>query len=415
MPTYIYPFSGGVNAVPGFGDRWQVGFSGTFAFRDVWRILMGTSSLGEFSVGAGPAVGIDPGLAVAGQSAINPTVAMTMNKRVYLGLVSQFNFSENDDPTEWDEQFPGAGFIKYLSAFGSQDVIGAFGQLQGRLAVFGRRSIQMWTVDADPNNFALVQTLDNIGTIAPLSVLQLGDFDLLFLDDTGIRSLRTREVTLNSYVDDVGSAIDVLVKAALLVISATTCCGIVEPETKNAWLYLNGNIYVLSRHPSAKIVAWSIYLPTDNSGATFTPIKFVVYNGRTYVRGSEGGHYVYGGSDNTTYDAFTIVTAQLPWLNDKRPDTMKIGTAINVAAQGNWKMKLSMDPQSNNFVVVVPDRGVAATPNVLVDSTYDVQNYRVPGLKGTHFSLLWTNTPAAAKLPAILSSAVFHYNDGGKA
>jgi hypothetical protein len=39
-------------------------------------------------------------------------------------------------------------------------------------------------------------------------------------------------------------------------------CAVVEPTTKSYWLYLDGNIYVLSNYPESKILAWSIFKPT---------------------------------------------------------------------------------------------------------------------------------------------------------
>src|SRR5207245_816069 len=140
-----------------------------------------------------------------------------------------------------------------------------------------------------------------------LSVHQRGDVDGLFLDDTGFRSLRTREVTLNAYIDDVGSSIDAIVQTALITTDGQPVCGIVEPTTKNYWCYLSGDIYVLSRHPAGKITAWSIYKAVGDDGVAFTPEKFVVFNGQVYCRSVEGNLYKYGGDDNNTYDA-TVVT-----------------------------------------------------------------------------------------------------------
>lgn len=411
MPTTkTYAFAGGVDGADPFGQRSTLTFSGTWAMGDTWKLEGVTSLVENFTLGRGNLAEVN-----------SATSLLTFIKRMFVGLDSEFAGSdnagpENDfEPIRFEEQWPGAILVLYLSHFGSQDTVYSLGIIQGRLAVFGRRSIQIWNVDADPNNFALVQVLDNVGTRAPLATQQLGDFDVIFLDDTGFRSLRSREVTLNAYIDDIGSQIDQLVRADLDTVGVTGVCGITEPETKHYWCYINGKIYVLSRHPSSKVSAWGKYLPQDNVGVTFTPSKFITFNGQVIVRGVEKGHYVYGGSNNKTYDAFTVVTVQLPWLYDKKPATLKEATNINAVAAGQWEILLSMDPVSNNFVSCVPSRGTPTAPEALTDSTYDLGNFRTPGLKGTHFSIKMVSTPGAATVPAVFSSLVFHYNDAGRA
>lgn len=481
MPTYTYPFGGspvgtngtvGVPGIAGYGDRWQVLFSGTWALTEKWGMTL-ISTAGDFDVGS-----IDFFTAV-----LLLTMCTTFRNRVYIAAGGQINFSDNGDPTGWEQQNPGAGFIKYLSYFGGIDSVYSISQLQGRLVIVARRSVQLWTVDADPANFALVQEMDNIGSIAPLATQNIGDFDVIILDDTGFRSLRTREVTLNAYVDDIGVAIDSLVQADLLSVSAATCVGIVEPTLKNYWGYLNGKIYVLSRYPSSKVSAWTIYLPTyeayttinaatanyvdaldtatvvagsvykwtpgahetslvngtqtltaagyfqaqgtgvviHGSGATvtytgllqlitvttFTPQKFVVFNGQVYVRCTNGEFLIYGGTNNNTYDG-SVVTATLPWLDDKHPKLMKLSQGIDVAAEGYWHVSVSPDPATNNPVAVwdTPSPGGSE----LTDSSYDLLRIGY-SQKGTHFMIKLTSDATWNQI-AVISEVLLHYNKG---
>ncbi len=281
--------------------------------------------------------------------------------------------------------------------------------MQGRFAVIGRRSIQMWIVDADPAQFTLQQTLENIGTVNGFSIQQIGDYDVLFVDDTGVRSLHASEITLNSSIDDIGGPIDNFIQSALEAVGASGITGIVEPKTKNYWMYLNGSIYVLSRHPNGKISAWSTYEPRDSAGNVFTPEKFVIYLGRVYVRAIAGQFYTYGGTNNTTYDASSQVTFQTPYLDDKRPGTMKQMGALSCVKEGKWTISLSVDPQSNNFVDFLIAHGSAATPNVLTDSTYDIGNVESP-IRGTHFALKGVSASTSTTLPVIFSSFLLYYN-----
>lgn len=411
MPDYDYAFSGGVNPIAGVGDRWVISFGGVWANLDAWTISV-TATSGDFTLGYG-----ELSLPFQGGEVVNIPFVFTYKERVYASLLTQFNFSDNNDPTGWEEQNPGAGFIAFLSEIGLQDTIQGFGQLQGRLAVLGRRSIQLWIVDADPANFSLAQpALENIGTVNPFSIQQIGDFDVLFVDDTGVRSLRASQLTLNATIDDIGTPIDEFIQAALSATGGGGICSIVDPKTKNYWMYLNGSIYVLSKHPSGKISAWSTYLPVSDSGNSFTPEKFVVLNGRLYCRstplgGVEGASlYLYGGANNSTYDKFSPVTFVTPYLDDKRPGQYKTFEGIQAAMEGSWVLSISGDPQSNNYVAL-PSFGNANSPNELTDSTYDLGSTRIP-LKGTHFSVKGVSQAPAANVgsPAVFGQFLLFYN-----
>lgn len=465
MPTYNYAFGGGQDAQTGYGDRWVVCFSGTWAFNDFWKVMM-TSTQGDYALGVGAF------------AALTPTVCFTYRDREYLGMGSQVNFSDNGDPTGWEVQNAGAGFLQYLSQFGGQDTVEALNQLQGRLAIFATNSIQIWIVDADPAQFSLAQTLDNIGTSAPLSVQNLGDLDVIFLDDTGYRSLRSKEVTLNAYVDDVGTPVDKLVRIDLLSVSASTAVGIVEPSTKNYWNYLNGKIYVLSRHLSSKITAWALYEPTaligskmtnavtfssgtmavvgfepgtvykfikgnatgftmhsltlsasgyfvatDTDGLVagpngvdwtgsfqtqteFVPVKFVNFLKRTYCRTTDNNLLLYGGDDNDTYDN-VVVTVETPFLDDKTPATNKQGQGIDFALAGKWTVSASMNPHSVALTTIIAI-GDGSNPAEDMDSSYDIGRIGYEAI-GTHFKLLAVSDNVTDQI-AILSALVFHYN-----
>lgn len=250
MPTFSFPFSGGVLTIPAYGQREKIRFVGTWADGETWKIPFTSTLTGNFTVGAG--------------NVANKTIAcgLKLRNRMYLGIGTDFALSSNGDPTLWEEQDAGAAVIQYLSQFGPQDTIQGFASMQGRLAVISKLSAQIWSIDADPALFALQQTLDNTGTPAPLSIRSIGDLDVYYLDYVGIRSLRAKESTLNAYINGIGIAIDLLIRQALLNYDASQACAVVEPTTKQYWLYLNGDIYVLSNYPESKIVAWSTYKAT---------------------------------------------------------------------------------------------------------------------------------------------------------
>ena len=110
MPSYNYAFSGGSTGIGGYGDRWQVQFSGTWVNDEKWGLQL-VSSAGDYNVGSNNFYA----------QQLFPQVlnfCSTFKNRVYLAAGGQFNYSDNGDPTGWERQNSGAGFVKYLSYFG---------------------------------------------------------------------------------------------------------------------------------------------------------------------------------------------------------------------------------------------------------------------------------------------------------
>jgi hypothetical protein len=284
MATLEVAFANGIAPVANIGQKTKVRFAYTWANGDTWAASVVSSLSGNFTLGKGN---------IAGQTY---TAALKLRDRMYLGFGASFALSAVGDVTKWEEQDAGSAVISYVSQFGNQDTVVAFASLQGRLAVFGGQSIQTWSLDADPNQLSLFQTMDNTGTRAGLSVQSIGDLDVLYLDRSGVRSLRAKESTLNAYVNDIGTAIDTTIRSAMVSFDESASCAIVEPRTRQYWLYLNGVIYVLSYYLQSKIVAWSTFTPTAQIAPTTTTYgvdgfaRYTVVPGFTYywVRGHAG-------------------------------------------------------------------------------------------------------------------------------
>lgn len=477
--------TGGVDQSNGTGQlsnlNWGIDFQNAvdlelrtlWARGDAWRADVLYNGI-TYTIGAGNIGGVVP------------TFCMALGNKLYMIASNSFYFSAIGDATKWEDQDDGAGFIPIKDIYAAPTDLVATAPYQGKLAVFSRRNIQIYSVNADPALYNQSQSLQNIGTLAALSVQALGDFDVLFLADSGVRSLRVRDNTLNAYTVDVGSAIDSLIEAALVTAGSNTgACGIVDPATGRYWLYLKGTIYVLSYFPSLKIMAWSTYLPTSiitqdftastigqpagtavysgliigqtytftfgdltqtltcgstvltMSGSfvatattatrvssagppsvnpvlngpnshTFTPVKFVSYNGQVYVLDDVGDVYVYGGTDNNTYD-ITVATVELPWLDGGNAYCMKQSQRVDVAMAGQWTISLGMDPRAGTLNAVVPPSGLAS-PDETQDSTYNNGAFPFEG-RGSHFKFKAVTAGTWAKA-AKMDSFTLQYTKG---
>jgi hypothetical protein len=380
-------FSGGQTLGVGRGDTWRIRITGQGATDD--RLKLDFVDNGSNTVlAAGDVIGSAPLSAIA------------LNNRVYYISGNTLYFSALGDPTQFETQGIGAGFIDMSNNFAQAEPLTGIASYQGKLAIFARNSAQIWQISPDPAGFAQIQVLPNTGTMASKSVKSIGDLDVIYLYDTGIRSLRVRDSSLNAVLVDVGTPIDTLVQDALSGATSyakSTACAVVEPTGGRYWLYLDGTIYVLSYYPSAKIVAWSTYLPTYQSGSAqyeFVPAKFEVYNNQVYATDNVA-LFTYGGTSGTTYDN-AVATVQVPFFDMKRPAHNKTAGGIDVDLSGSWNVACSPDWIDDNMITALQAQ---STP------TFD-KGWIPFNATGTHFTFYAQTTGSTA---AKISQLTLHY------
>lgn len=253
---------------------------------------------------------------------------------------SNLLFSKISDPTSFNPDEVGAGFIDLSEEdYGSEDLV-AIGRYQNYLAIFSDRTVQIRYMDPDPKLSKAVQSLHNTGTISPRSVTQFGDSDLFYLDASGLRSLRARDASSSAATTDIGSSIDTLLGETVAGATLETverAVGLIEPSDGRFWLILGGRIFVFSYFPAAKVSAWSTYEPG------FPISDAVVYERRVYLR-SGNAVYVYGGLGRTAQYDETEAEAWLPYLDGEAPTKTKALMGIDIASRGTWEVRLGMDP-----------------------------------------------------------------------
>jgi len=215
---------------------------------------------------------------------------------------------------------------------------------------------------------------------------------VLYLNQSGVRSVRARDASNAAAVSDIGSPIDGLIQA--LYISKGTsyfskASAILEPIVGRFWMVFPNEIYVLSAFPGPKVTAWSYYT------VPFTIDYAVTCNGRVYLR-SGNDLYAYGGIDGNTYDNCGV-EVRMPYLSMDKPGTNKIFQALDMTVSGSWTVKNSFD--FNN-----PDN--EETLGVFTQPTWRSGQCAFVG-DSSHFSLRFYNNDSNQ---ALLSNAAVHYN-----
>jgi Concanavalin A-like lectin/glucanases superfamily len=141
------------------------------------------------------------------------TAAVTIGaSHIFEGSNDIVSYSAAVNPIDWSST-NNAGYLPTgLNNYGDNPVA-VLALYRGNLIVFNAGGYQMWQIDPDPQNMALLdaQPVGSIYTRAAQSVAN----DLLFLTEVGVRNLGTLGATANMAIGNTGQQVDPLVVAQL--------------------------------------------------------------------------------------------------------------------------------------------------------------------------------------------------------
>jgi hypothetical protein len=318
----------------------------------------------------------------------SPVSALTYKTKAHVTSGSSLFFSGVNQPTRWGENGTGAGFINLSNSNGGNETLTGLALYQGNLAAFSRRTVQVWAIDTDPALNRQGQVLSNTGALGAGSIISVGEIDVFYLSDSGIRSLRARDSSNAAVVNDVGTPVDGLILADLAGLTdaeKSACPAIIEPIDGRYWLAIGSRVYVFSYFPNSQVAAWSVYEPG------FAISKFTTKDGRVYARSGDT-LYLYGGVNNAEYDA-SEVEVILPYLDGGKPAHMKTIEGMDMTVEGQWSVQVGMDPLSP----------VARDQALIVDKpTFSLGRIGVAGI-GTHVGIrLVSSSPGYARLANLI-------------
>jgi hypothetical protein len=324
--------------------------------------------------------------------------AFVHKKRMWSPANTLWNYSKINDVTDWTDAnvASGAGFLRLSrESEGGERLIGA-APYGTQAAIFSRNAVHLWAIDADAENNAIAQTLGNTGALAARAILPFGNLDVFYLDEPGVRSLRSKDQTGEAFAADVGNPIDPFVRDYLDTLTEAQirrAVSVIGPEGR-LWMAVGGYIFVLSYFPGSKIIAWSYYDPG------FEVSDFVRVRNKAYARSGDT-IYLYGGADGSTYpdDDEMEAEVQLPFMTAQAPATIKQLTGFDIACTGEWEVDVLVDPNDE-------DKKISA--GKFTRTTYNNPRGRVglPALT-THMALNLTCSKAGN---ATISSLTLHYD-----
>jgi len=331
-------FSGGVNSFGGLGEEYTISIGGIWAIGDTATLTFTDALSGlQTQVGAGNVTGLGAG----NVTGVVGTFCFTFNQKVYLLAGPTAYFSAIALPSTWnDPNAAGNSFITMSDFYSSPESLIACAPYQGKLLFASRRYVQIWATDPDPANYAITQTLPNIGTFAALSVQPVGDMDVYMAYDSGVRSVRVRDASNNAIIADIGTPIDAILQplfSALTDAQKATCCGIVDPSANRYWLYVPnadgsvGTIYTFSYFTSSSIAAWGTYTPSYQLAVTAPAGTYPAIPTLTYTGLTIGQRYAWKpGANEASITCGTSVIINQP----ATPEGSFVASATTATVQG---------------------------------------------------------------------------------
>lgn len=158
------------------------------------------------------------------------------------------------NPLDWSSE-DDAGYLPFgLNTYGDADA-SAVGIYRSNLVAFNNKAFQMWQVDEDPANMALLDAIP-VGCSFFKSLSPVSN-DLVFLSAEGIRDIGIAGASTNLQAGFFGKQIDPLIKAAIA--GGDTPLALFYPGAGQYWLIFGTDAYVLTMNGGKKDMSWSLY------------------------------------------------------------------------------------------------------------------------------------------------------------
>lgn len=224
----------------------------------------------------------------------NTKVVALMASHIFAGNKDIVSYSAAVDPTDWTSS-NNAGYLPTgLNNYGDNPVA-MMALYRSNLMVFNAGGYQMWQVDPDPANMALLDA-QPVGSTYTRSAQSVAN-DLLFLTVVGVRNLGTAGATANMQLGSTGQPVDPLVVAQIKA-GTYDPLSLYYPGRGQYWLIFGPQAFVMTINGTGQ-KSWSRYIFPD-------AITDWTLNGETLYLRSAGNLVWQVDSGTVTDDSYTI-------------------------------------------------------------------------------------------------------------
>lgn len=244
----------------------EVTWEAVFASRVLWEaspILVSGDTEPDFPTDPGAAVADNTIAWVAMDHRVkdpkcpNSKVVAIAASKIFAADDDIIPFSATVNPLDWSTP-QDAGFLPFgLQSYGSNPCT-ALGIYRSNLVALNAEGYQMWQVDEDPANMAILDS-SPVDCPFPRSVQPVGN-DLAVLSARGIRSIGVAGASTNLQAGFFGKQIDPLVLAAIQTLESNDdAIGLFWPGAGQYWLFFGSEAFVLTLNGGNKDMSFSRY------------------------------------------------------------------------------------------------------------------------------------------------------------
>lgn len=241
---------------------------------------------------------------------------------VFAGDTDICDYSAAVDPTDWSSA-NNAGYLPTgLNNYGA-NAIAVLALYRSNLMAFNAGGYQMWQVDPDPANMALLDA-EPVGSIWPRAAQSVAN-DLLFLTEVGVRNITTNGASANMQVGSTGQPVDPIVVAQLKAATYDPL-SLYYPGRGQYWLIFGPQCFVMTINGNNQ-KTWSRFVFPDSI------TDWTLSSGILYLRSA--GNKVWQLDASTEVDDYGTTANGLVSLGTITPGTLyTAGTYLGVALTG---------------------------------------------------------------------------------
>lgn len=204
-------------------------------------------------------------------------LAIVMAQKIFAPYRDVVRYCATNLPRDWSSAND-AGFIPTGMHAPTNVEVTALGEYRGRLAIWTGSHLQIWSVDPDPREIAIYDSIPGLGTTYADATTGVSG-DLFFITPLGVRSLSIAAGSQNLQTGDVGTPIDPLIQAKLA--GPDTPIGMYYPGNGQFWIAFGNEVFVYSQSRLGKVGAWSRYV------FPYAIDAWTQLNGELYLRGGD--------------------------------------------------------------------------------------------------------------------------------
>lgn len=268
----------------------------------------------------------------------NPSTAVTLAaSHVFNGDSDIVDYSAAVDPTDWTST-NNAGYLPTgLNNYGDNPVK-MLALYRSNLMAFNAGGYQMWQVDPDPANMALLDA-QPVGSIWPRAAQSVAN-DLLFLTEVGVRNLGTVGATANMQIGQTGQPIDSLVVAQMRA-GTYDPLSLYYPGQGQYWLIFGPQAFVLTINGASGVRSWSRYVfPASITDWTLNGETLYMRTSTNVVWQLDAGTLIDdSGGANVVFDG----VIQWPYLDLGVLGINKMLVGIDLVGDGDVTIQIGFD------------------------------------------------------------------------